>query len=469
MLTNLNKNNPFNRDISSKKLNTDLNFQFERGWSAVLAPIKILDRVVFQLVNWVGGEGEKPLSLITPLYLGSTGYVTNPINAVNIADGYISSAYLTKIIDSTTMVFSKVATIGATGVQYSLQLAYNNLDGSFDTIVEELFSTDSTLTNYPDLGITRSALQTLLDNLKDYVVVDDVTMLGNYIDRAPSQHSVIEYIKNLHTLINTPIMDLTTSIIHTVEGLGASLTNPYYILVGNDLRTSGRHTTPCTVPGGCGCDENEGYEEMGNTIGITGCLCDQGVPEVNAECLVTILTTGAAGDTFIVTVNGKVLMHYSMLLGDTTTDIAAGLAASINSSCGGASDECIIVYTGGNTITIIAADGLGSLPNAYVKSISNTGTGTGTITQTIMGVDYIPATYRGVSKHLIAFDGTTWRDFGNAMANTTTTTITNTGIKYHLELIDNVTVAPYYQYIVHDYFIVDGTFTLDVNAELVIL
>lgn len=51
------------------------------GWSPVFSAQPIGDRVVLRVVDWTGGEGQKPA---VGQYIGSSGFVTDPAQAVDI-------------------------------------------------------------------------------------------------------------------------------------------------------------------------------------------------------------------------------------------------------------------------------------------------------------------------------------------------------------------------------------------------
>lgn len=80
-----NRKNIYDPYQSSRKLNTPLNFQFDRGWSPVLIPIVDGNHVYLQLYDWLGGEGDKPFDCsLHNYYLGATGYVTDITLATDI-------------------------------------------------------------------------------------------------------------------------------------------------------------------------------------------------------------------------------------------------------------------------------------------------------------------------------------------------------------------------------------------------
>jgi len=80
------KKNIYNPQISSKKLNNEYEFIFDRGWSPVLGPIIDNHKVYLKLLNWIGGEGEMPFDPTTnTYYLSSTGFVTSLIDATPIS------------------------------------------------------------------------------------------------------------------------------------------------------------------------------------------------------------------------------------------------------------------------------------------------------------------------------------------------------------------------------------------------
>ena len=68
----LNRDLLYKKHISSKKLNKELPLIFDRGWSPVLKPIYDGTRVVLQIVEWIGGEGEKPFDPSISSYYLST-------------------------------------------------------------------------------------------------------------------------------------------------------------------------------------------------------------------------------------------------------------------------------------------------------------------------------------------------------------------------------------------------------------
>lgn len=71
------KKNIYNPQISSKKLNNEYEFIFDRGWSPELGIVIDNNKVYLKLINWIGGEGEQPFDpTANTYYLGSTGFVT---------------------------------------------------------------------------------------------------------------------------------------------------------------------------------------------------------------------------------------------------------------------------------------------------------------------------------------------------------------------------------------------------------
>jgi hypothetical protein len=77
----------FSNNISSKKLNTEINIQWEQGWSAVLTPVvdSPRDRTVLQLVKWIGGDGVQPNDpTAVTYYVGASDFVTNIVNAATL-------------------------------------------------------------------------------------------------------------------------------------------------------------------------------------------------------------------------------------------------------------------------------------------------------------------------------------------------------------------------------------------------
>ena len=68
----------------------------EKGWSPVLALVANgADKRVQQLVDWIGGAGTKPaiLSGGNPLYVGTTGFVTDINTATAVGDDAALRAY----------------------------------------------------------------------------------------------------------------------------------------------------------------------------------------------------------------------------------------------------------------------------------------------------------------------------------------------------------------------------------------
>lgn len=466
---------PYNQNISSKKLNEEINFQLDRGWSPVLTVFRDNERVLLKLTDWIGGEGDKPFEVVQDVFIGEFDFVTSTIDAVDIADGYISDVYLDRLVDADNIELS-MGWDSLNPTRRNLVMSYLDHEGNWRVIEQAVLSNDTDLDNDTLFGTTREALKSILDALKAYLVIDDPRLTGRYSDRAPSQNSVWEYVENARARFDVPVMNLDTAGILDVENTtGVSPTNPYYIMVGDDNRTGGIHSAVCTEPLGDCCNTGGGYEEMGNRDGITGCLCTPEEPEVDSQCIVTIDTPGGAGSVWRFTVDpgtgSTTLLAYTEQIGDTVLDIAAGLAATLSGGCDGDNNMCTIAHIPpSDTFIMTALPGMGSTPNTWVKSVTNDATGTSTLV-TVPGVDYGPPTYTGVAGHMIAYDGTRWYDFGGAVSgnSTTITNYGNLGIKYYIESTDVFVVPNYNQYIVHDQLIVDGSFTLDGDAELIII
>lgn len=136
----LNRTNLFSKDISSKMLNTDLNLQFERGWSPVLAPVQDGSRVVFQLMDWIGGDGTKPNDpTTTSIYLGPRGFTTTIGDAVDIFkflsvpvpthvtvlnDAWRGNIYYTKDMYGFAHVWGNVIRNASTAYTYQMPAGY---------------------------------------------------------------------------------------------------------------------------------------------------------------------------------------------------------------------------------------------------------------------------------------------------------------------------------------------------------
>lgn len=101
------------------------------------------------------------------------------------------------------------------------------------------------------------------------------------------------------------------------------------------------------------------------------------VGEKLATANYTITGAGAAGDIVNAISSGYgTIGTYTVLLGDTTAIIAAGIAANINATTGTTGYTATVV---GNVITAKAPVGSGATANTFVPSFTITGTVTGTV------------------------------------------------------------------------------------------
>ena len=414
--------NPFDKLISSRKVNKSLEFQFDRGWSPILAPVLADHKVYLKLANWIDGEGDMPFDpTTTTYYLGALGLTTDVNQAVDIAQDFMTDDWLQYIIDERELSF----TVEYTNSTLQLKVVWKDLEGNSSTSLttfiknELVVDADRHDTNKNLYGLTARAISDILYQLKTSLIINDYTSGSpNYSQtQALSHNEVMKAIDEARAKFDVPIIELTTPLIQTIQGYsGITTLNPYYAIVSEDNRTNGVHSDICTETCVSACCDNNidgGYEERGNISGITGCLCTSGVEEVNARCTITVTDLGEVNDVVQVLINGNFLVWYEILAGDTIVDVYEGLISSLNSQCGG-DGNCTIISHDDNTYTFIleAIDGLGSAPNNWTHNTI----GDVTFTLSRNGVDYEPSTYRGVRHHVIAWDGEEWHDFGTIMS-----------------------------------------------------
>lgn len=417
---------PFDKNISSRKLNKELDFVFDRGWSPVLVPVIDGYNVYLKLTKWIGGEGEMPFDpTLDTYYLGQNDFVTDENNAINIAEHLLSDTYLEGILDiSTISITLKRESGGIYADLYFKTADYQPHD------VKVLLFTDNIITdnerfnilNTPMYGATRRAISETLHELKNWLIINDY--LENYPnyseEKALSHRAVMAAIDAAKAKFDVPIFDLTTFKIEQIENEnGVTDLNPYYMIVAEDNRVGGYHTDTCTitcVQQCCDLNSDGGYEERGNRDGITGCRCTPEVPEVLATCRVVITSLGNTDDRYELWLNNEILSFYTVNTGDTINDVINGLIANLATSCGSGDQTCDVQNITNNSFDLTALVGSGSTPNSYTKDVVVTGNAGMTFTQIVQGVDYVPETYRGVRHHLIAYDGTMWYDFGPTLA-----------------------------------------------------
>lgn len=99
----------------------DIGDDGEKGWSPVIGIFTASDKKVFKVVNWVGGEGQKPA---TGQYIGATGLVTNIADAVQIdynlstkadlINGVVPANQLPSYVDD-VLEFANLAALPVTG------------------------------------------------------------------------------------------------------------------------------------------------------------------------------------------------------------------------------------------------------------------------------------------------------------------------------------------------------------------
>jgi len=423
----LKKDSLLSKNISSKKLNTEMNLQFDRGFSPVLSPVYDGDRVVLQITDWIGGEGEAPFDpTLTSYYLGATDFVTDISNAIDIAEGYMSSAYLTRLIDADTVSI----VLGDDGYFY---LQYNDFANS-------ILSTPSVQTT-----------------LQEY-------MFSNNFDLSPqsgkfgaTQNAIYNAINNARSRYTIPIITLDAAKMSEVESLiGLSPDNPYFAMVGVDDRTTG-------VVGVCALG---GYEGMCSPAEIDGVTCTAQVDWVEAQWLVTVTNAGNPGEVIQIVIDGNTIGQYTVRIGDTTTDIASALASYIVNHYG--SHDFNAGWNSDNTLNVIAPLRSGVNANSWSESIVGNGVVNGTISQVISGVDFKPRTCTGVEGHFIGYDGTTWYDFGVSFSNNIAPS-DHLGTIYYIQAGNTFETNPYTQYIVKEQLIVMGTFILGFDSQLIIL
>jgi len=426
----INNKNPFDPHISSRRLNEDINFQFDRGWSPILGTVLVGDKVHLVLRDWQGGEGEKPFdpSVGGPYYIGDAGYVIDINLAVNIAEHFLTDDNLEDLIDVSSMTFDFIT--AGDGITKQLRLEYNTRDTTpsipvVHTFNANILTNSNTLIDYisengsDDVGSTVLAISKALYSLRNWLIIDDSSPVEPWeTEQGMSQNAIMTAINDAKAQFDVPILNLDIDLITEIEQT-SNITeyNPYYLIVREDERTDGRHTSICTitcVQQCCDLNTDGGYEERGNRDGITGCRCDAGIEEVLAECLITVVNAGVDGDRHEIWLNDEFYAAYDVVAGDTTSEVVIGLINNIGSSCGDVG--CTVLNQTSNSFVLRAPIGSGSDPNSWNKFTVTTGSAQLTIDQLVIGVDYLPATYRGVRHHLIAYDGNEWYDFGPTLA-----------------------------------------------------
>lgn len=413
----------FNKNISSKKLNTNLNLQFERGWSPVLKPVYDGSRVVLQVINWVGGEGVPPVNTIL-YYLGADSFVIDIEDAIDIASGYMSSTVLTQLIDGDTVDL----VLSNDGYLY---LSYDNFP--------------NTLTGTP---ISTTTINT-------FMFSNDPTLSGKSDTHGATQGAIWQAIENAKTKFNIPIITLDSAKVSAIEAMtGLTSDNPYFAMVGVDDRKTG------TV-GGC-----PGWEGMCSPIELDGSTCSAQVNWQEAEWLVTVTNAGNPGEVLQIVLDGQIAGQYTVQIGDTTDNIARALTTYIINHHG--THDFDADWNNDNTLTVIAPAESGTTANSWSEAIVSTGDVAATISQTQNGIDFRARTCTGVEGHFIGYDGTTWYDFGVSFSNVFTTNI-YTGSKYYIQSGETVDVPDYSQYIVHNEFINDGILNLGLGSQLIVL
>ena len=90
----------FDKERSAKRSSTPI-VQYQRGWSPIYQPVLADEEVYFKIIDWIGGEGDKPVLPTNPAYLGwvdNAFKIVSDINyAINIAEELVPKSYLTDI------------------------------------------------------------------------------------------------------------------------------------------------------------------------------------------------------------------------------------------------------------------------------------------------------------------------------------------------------------------------------------
>lgn len=414
------KKQPYNPNLPSRRLNKDFEFIFDRGWSPILKPVIQNHKVYLQLIQWVSGEGEQPFDPTTnTYYLGPNGLVNTINDAVNIAEDFITTDYMDDIVSVTNLNFTLTRDIAPNNYDIYLNFNYKDLAGTTRIAKIKLFTDniiqDSEINTTSTLGASRKSIAQTLKDLKQWIIIDDYTIEPFSHNQALSHFAVMQAIDEAKARFQVPLVNLTTDIILEAENThGIDTYNPYYMLVASDERKGGYHSVNCTEPCNDGCltmSFDGGYEERGNRPGIEGCICTPLQEEIQAICRVTITQLGNVGDRYEVILNDLPYTFYNVQSGDTTQDVVAGLIANLPNECTTGRD-CTVINITSNSFDLLADAGLGSTPNSWSKDVVYTGNARLTFVQIRQGVDYVPATYRGVTGCMIAYDGEKWYNFG---------------------------------------------------------
>ena len=115
------------------------------------------------------------------------------------------------------------------------------------------------------------------------------------------------------------------------------------------------------------------------------------VPETLASATVSVTTAGANNDTHSITANGTLIATYTVVTGNSTTDVANGLLIDLLAKFAAGTHGYKGVKASATTITVRPPVGSGVAANAYTHTVANTGTAVCTFGAFTGGVDAVVA------------------------------------------------------------------------------
>lgn len=96
------------------------NLKGDKGWTPTWKLVADGDRVVIEITGWIGGDGDEP-EYVLPVYIGATGYVTSIASAVDVRDLFAGdkgwAPVLAIVNDGARRVFQVIDWVGGEGAK----------------------------------------------------------------------------------------------------------------------------------------------------------------------------------------------------------------------------------------------------------------------------------------------------------------------------------------------------------------
>jgi hypothetical protein len=174
--------NPYNNNISSKKLNEEINIQFETGWSPELAVVADGTRRVLKLDAWIGGSGTPPNDpAVINYYLGTTGFTSVIANATQIGDMNVYTQTELQTSGSASVHWDNITNTPTTPDGYGIVTpSYSSPHGGFVNGWAGLFGACKLMDDVYSFNIALDK-QTASSNLATTITTAGIIPSSNYV------------------------------------------------------------------------------------------------------------------------------------------------------------------------------------------------------------------------------------------------------------------------------------------------